>query len=274
MSETENGTANAGAVGVDITPQLEKRLDQILHESGFARRETEAAKKLADSTEPPVRPLLADGDASERVPPGYDTDSLSEAEYAKYGINPDTETHTWMPNPERYQHVLGYDSLAAWLREKPGRRVIKGEPKFVTNGDRVLVAFPKQELIERDRKLAEAVADAEYRLSEGDVSPATPRFRNPPDRDEAFAAHEAHKAMGMISQHGMTPEEMLARYGREGLEEIESRWRNGGMSVPVPEDQREREEYDDRKERVLARSKGKKTFAIGAGFDKSGRVVR
>ena len=263
----------ADAIAVDSA--LQRRLDTILAESGFAKRQTEAARKLADSDEAPQRALLQDGDQSDRVPPGYDVYSLSDDERRQYGIR-DHETHTWQRNPRRWEPIEGNNGLAVWLREKPGRRVIKHENgDFVTNGDLVLVACPRSELVERDRHLAEAVADADYRLSQGDVSPSTPRFGSMPSKEDAFAKHEEHKARGFISDHGMTPAQFLAQAGSEEVARVEAYYRNGGMTVPVPDDNTQaRQEYEDRKARVEDRAKGRRSYAVGAGFDQNGKIVR
>ncbi len=257
------------------TEQIARKLDEILAEAGFARRDTRAAQELHNRLEPEHERPLYDGDSVERRDPKEDVFYVTPEERKQFGIQEGEEV-TWVQDGRYWGPKIGYDPLRQRLRSLPGARPIRHpDGGFVSNGDLVLVAYPREVKEKAMRELTERLRKTQAAIKDSDISPDIPRYKGPPPPDIAQRAHDMHVAAGLIRTPGMTPEQAFRLMGAKGIEEEEARFRQGGLFTPVPpKGTREREAYEEAKQRAESRKVGRRSFAIGAGFDKDGRIVK
>lgn len=255
----------------------EDRIAQELAEAGFAR-DTKAAKQLTGRPDRNPAPIVSANGVRERVPEVNDIYQVSEAEREAMGVK-SHEKVGWERNPNYANKIVGYDTMAARLREDPTgktRVLRKADGTFYENGDLVAIAEPMDIIEGRRKELEDSLNYTDDVLrNEGDIDKSVPRFRGLLGPEQARAKHQDHIADGMIGPtSGFQHSEIVARMGIEAHERAELEWAAGGMHMHVADrGTRERQTYDEARETRDARGSNRKSFAIGAGIS-GGKVVR
>lgn len=244
--------------------------------SDFGKPGTKAAAEMVGKVHIENKPLLTDGQTNPRLPSEYDHLYLSSEEYKEYGINPETEVHCWIRNPNYWaQHEAG-DRAAQFRREYPGRRVILQDGQFVTNGRDLILAVKSRAEVEADERLQRAeTAEFEQNAESGEIPGARPPFRGvtQADFESIRASHRENIASGIIGEtKGMSWEHVRRMKGPEAVAAEEAFHRNGGRHVTAPDDEGAFEEFA---QTMAEANRGRRSYAMGDNGrlrDESGRL--
>lgn len=218
--------------------------------SGGVRRRRDGHKDLTDVTESEARALkTANGvNVQERLNNGW---SLA-----------------WQNSPDVTQKAWGYDALAE-THDQGCEVVFTPENKPFSRFDVTAVLRPPeymQEYAEEQQEQAQS-----YLTAGEEEGPGFPgqfdksRLTKEMTRQQSRANHAA----GMIdAEHGLSLREGLARFSPQDRESVMERYRRGARHESADERQAKIRDEARQPER------GRKSFAMGAGFDAEGRIVR
>jgi hypothetical protein len=212
-------------------------------------------------------PLLANGDANEILPPGFDQFSLTPQEREEYGIR-EGEQHSWIRDPDYWAKHEMNDRAREYVREGSRcgetRRVIVHNGQPVTNGDLILCAYSGRKEPDTDVDTGEELIEQARRGDFEDI----PRWRLS-DRDSireyAENQHFENVESGMIGPTaGMNYADVRRMYGEAKVEAEKARYRNGSMHVDATPDAESRAQgaYE------RARGQSQRNFS-GSGFPRN-----
>lgn len=259
-----------GEVKVD-SAALDRKLENTLREAGFPLS-TAAQKKLGSPAEPPSAPeapLVTDG---VREPTHMGSDELSPEEMRKFGIE-DPRQISWIRNDQHWTSINGSSRTREWMGQHKGGRIVRDGGQYVFNGDRVLAVKSLEEVREREQAERERFNTYLGTVKDGDV-PGTTRHRDDriPTRQDMARQHEQNVARGLIGPTaGQNMNDIIRRKGSDAVIAEQARYARVRLQVGVPDSGPQRERMDAARRAVAG---NKSSFAIGASFDKDGKIVK
>ncbi len=222
-----------------------------------------------------AQPLLTNGQTNERLPSGADRTYLGPETRKRLGIR-DEEAVRWVldtSNTAWAQHV-SEDRVADAMDGEAGARLVESNGKPVRLRDCVLMAFPKAH---EEAYLARQQEDVKEYIREQELAdhPDSYKPRNQQDMEEIRDRNtQTLTEAGIIGPNSPTHGKPLAvamqMYSKEEIAAEAARYRSQGRSTP----QHVSEARAEAAERASAATGGRKSFAIGASFDKQGKLVR
>jgi hypothetical protein len=282
----EADAPTAGAAYEVIHAQVQdrrKEMDAQLHIRSTERSKTLGDTPMETKIDNVARGMLPGVDGARDMQfasiEGNMRTSITSAEYKAWGVNEDTHTIEFLGSEDYYKFHQLPDLTAQALRRVEGTFIVHDEQgERIQEGLQIAIAVPRdrKEAADRYRDTVrkDQETDAEQkRLREGpyDLSNAAK------NRDQVQQEHEDMVAAALAGpgtrfsgidydyamRHMETPEQRAA---------IAAELRSQGRSVDAQLDALQTAAMDDRIDKALER-RGKQ-FAIGAGFDDAGKVVK
>lgn len=198
--------------------------------------EDETREEGVYPTPPAESPIVA----RDRIIPGEDEFSLTDAEKKSFGIAP-TEEHCWIRDDRYWGNKVPGNRQRQFLRENHGARIITVDGEPVTNGtDLILAVRPKSEVEAKAKRDAQVAADYDRRIEREklDDDEFDPSDREGLNRRKHLNT-EAHIAAGMIGANspssGLAYEDYVKWRGltREDIEREERQYSLRRYSVEL-----------------------------------------
>lgn len=180
----------------------------------------------------------------------------------------------WVQSTDLGQRALGYDTVMEAEDQEAQIVMRPGSDQPFQRYDAVATLIPPEIVAQREAEEAERMQEY-VRQSEEDAWPDQYDASNKDRiRVEARRQSAINRASGLIDPvHGMTLEEGLARNpDAQRREEMAAEYRRGPRHISRTEEQAARADRD--REEARNTRTGRRSFAMGAGFDQSGRIVR